>query len=384
MKVVLAGSALAGIRPRETTAIAERSWTARRPSDSVTALPVSDGISMPLVGSGIDDALSAPACDSIERGKPDVRRFALVAGDRFIFDYTTLYSGIPDTSVAIPAEPMPELPTANSSVSCENPRSSSAMIGEDLAWAAKQGARDVVVVLPVPCSITDGGQGLIGALSNNRSGDLEEEIRIARQQLSDMRLTVLAPREQRLLGLSGVARQWMNGGMEPGTAQTYERQLGQWVSELHSIEPPNRASLMKAQASSRGIYAGVGSGVAYVLQILGAGVFPVGDATVLARLAEPIKDADLVVYICGDIDENLPSGLLSAISLAQGEGVPVVVVYDSGGLRKGELPNLGLNGAYELRPDRSFNDEPNKADVGTLENVLANMVARVARTWGWD
>ena len=65
-------------------------------------------------------------------------------------------------------------------------------------------------------------------------------------------------------------------------------------------------------------------------------------------------------------------------------GVPVVVVYDSGALRKGELPSLGLNGAYELRPDFAF--EPPEAidEFGRLQPILFDMMTRVARTWGWD
>ena len=66
-------------------------------------------------------------------------------------------------------------------------------------------------------------------------------------------------------------------------------------------------------------------------------------------------------------------------------GVPVVVVYDSGGIRKGELPGLGLNGAYEIRPDRSYElPEESAQDVAEIPGRLADLMGRVATTWGWD
>ena len=66
-------------------------------------------------------------------------------------------------------------------------------------------------------------------------------------------------------------------------------------------------------------------------------------------------------------------------------GIPVVVVYDSGGIRKGELPGLRLNGAYEIRPDRSYEiPEENTQDVADIPRRLAALMGRVATTWGWD
>ncbi|WP_182049076.1 glycerate kinase [Changpingibacter yushuensis] len=378
MKVVLAGSALPGIRAAQTTRIAATAWEQMRPSDEIASWVVSDGISMPLVGSGLDDVLATAQSRVEERGSVDTRHFALRTGNDVLLDYTTLLAGVP-------AEGSP----------------SSALVGHDLLWAVDSGVTHAILALPVPGSIDDMGYGLLASLARMQTHllgshssqeselpavpELATALAQAKERLGGLRITLLAPSEQRLLGLSGVARSWMQRGIEPAVAQAAERRIGELASRvIEASAHTRRTSLLADELTSRGIYAGIGGGLGFMFEALGASIFPVGDLTVRDRLTPDISNADLVVYISGAINDDLPSGLISALDQAKKVGVPVVVVYDSGALRKGELPSLGLNGAYELRPDFAF--EPPEAidEFGRLQPILFDMMTRVARTWGWD
>ena len=82
--------------------------------------------------------------------------------------------------------------------------------------------------------------------------------------------------------------------------------------------------------------------------------------------------------------DELPGGAAGAIRRAQEAGLPVVLVYDCGSLRRGELAGLGLNGAYEMRPERSFLDEPETPEsAAAVRDRLGEAIRTVARTWGW-
>ncbi|MCF2706494.1 hypothetical protein I6E29_04340 [Arcanobacterium haemolyticum] len=390
MKVVLAASALPGIRAAQGTSLARESWQAVRPQDDVTALPVSDGIAMPYVGSGIDDVVENDyECDLIELGLPHERHFARGAGRMLVVDYTDLLGGVPSESA-----------------------STSEVIGRDLTWAYEQNYRDVYLVLPQFSTLTDLGYGLLSVCSDPQgerpdaldasspANALAGAIESARALLASLSITVLAPGTQRLLGLSGLARSSVRLGLDSHTAQDLEATLGNKADALVAAlqlvtEKMPSSDLLQPHGSNsrsrqdlherylRAPYAGVGSGVALMLDILGARIFPVGDFVVRERI--DVTDADLVVYISGHIADDLPSGLVTTIQLAQDVGIPVVLIYDSGALRRGELPNLGLHGAYELRPHRAFaDDDESDDDLASLATRLENTVTKVARTWGWD
>ena len=372
MRVVLTCSPLPGLRAKESAAIAGDAWRERRPGDAVLAVPVSDGIAMPFVGSGADEVLAGTGATQVQLGTAGERHFAHVCGEAVLLDYTEVLGGVPGRGT----------------------RGSSRMIGEDLAWAAASGHREVNVVLPVPGSVSDMGAGLLEALARADGRTCSDEVATlaaARSALGAMRVNVLVSREQRLLGLSGVARAWMLEGLDSAQAQSFERAFAGAVATLGeaAAQLPSQRSLLPLRGSSpvdpsRNIHAGAGGGSAFVLNLLGCAIFPIGEAVVRERFASEIQDADLLVSVCARIGEDLPSSLLTGAALAQEVGIPVVVVYDSGGIRKGELANLGLNGAYELRPERSYSDaEETAADLAEIPVRLAELVGRVARTWGW-
>ncbi len=353
---------------------------ARRPGDDVLAVPVSDGIAMPFVGSGADEVLAGPDATQVQLGDAGQRHFAHVRGEHVLLDYTEVLGGLPGRGTI----------------------GSSRMIGEDLVWAVETGLSRATVVLPVPGSVSDMGAGLLQELasanpaegtqrSRERQPCESETLEAARRTLQSLRVTILVSREQRLLGLTGVARTWMLEGLEAELAQTFERSFAGAVATLNDsaarITSPLQLPLHGRTPAdpSRNIHAGAGGGSAYVLNLLGCPIHPIGDVVVRERLAAEIREADLLVSVCGRIGEDLPSSLLTGTALAQEAGIPVVVVYDSGGIRKGELANLGLNGAYELRPERTYvAGEETATDLADLPVRLESLLERVARTWGWE
>ena len=75
MRVILAASALPGLRATQTREVARNAWLSVRPEDHVEAYAVSDGVPQQFVGAGIDEVL-LPGAEQIERGGPGERRFA--------------------------------------------------------------------------------------------------------------------------------------------------------------------------------------------------------------------------------------------------------------------------------------------------------------------
>ncbi|MBR6459003.1 MAG: glycerate kinase, partial [Actinomycetaceae bacterium] len=227
--------------------------------------------------------------------------------------------------------------------------------------------------------------------SNLNQEWLVSAVAAAREKLGTMRLIVLAANAQRLTGFSGIARAHMRYGLESQTAQDLDARIGEYAQSLADAyeKTLGRSRFLSASESPnpRGEYAGAGGGLAFVIQCLGGALYSVGDLTVRSRLSAQIKEADLLLYISGAIEADLPSGPLAALDVADTDP-PVVLVYDYGAIAKGELKQLGLSGAYELRPHLSFLEgtSPSHLDKNAgheAEEALTQRVASVARTWGW-
>ncbi|MGO1943262.1 MAG: hypothetical protein ACTH1Z_02550 [Ancrocorticia sp.] len=364
MRVALAVSPLPGLRVGEAHAIVRQAWLTERP-DTIASRPVTDAIGMPFVGSGAEDVLAGANPQPVERGEAGERHFAYwsdpgsQAGASVLLDYTHILNGIPQ----------------------EGAIRSSRLVGDDLVWAASRGAERVRVVLPVPGSVSDLGTGLLEPLAG--AGPIADQLQGARHRLGNMRVEVVVPGEQQLLGLAGVARSWIAHGLGAEQAQRFENAFSEIVAQI----PERTGGLTIVGAGGgfeRNIYAGCGGGIAYILALLGGQIVTAGHLCV-DPMGEEIEHSDLFVYVCGHIGEDLPSGLLAGSRIAAESGVPVVVIYDSGAIRKGELARLGLNGAYEIRPERSFSEsEATTEELADLPRRLEEIVGRVARTWGWN
>ena len=298
----------------------------------------------------------------------------------------------------------------------------SAALGEDIAWALGRGVDEIVVALGVPGGIGDLGVGMIRAIAQTRraagpesgsrqadgsrkadgsSGlaktagrpgvvaaadvaDLAGLVADARAALGTVCLSVVVGGRQRLMGMSGLARAWMREGLDGRRAQDVERRVGEAADRLvrAANATPGR-DLAGRSLSARGPHSGAGGGLALGLEALGGRIVPVGDL-VHSSLEGWAEGADLCVYVCGQVGEELPGGAAGAIRRAQEAGLPVVLVYDCGALRRGELAGLGLNGAYEMRPERSFLDEPETPEsAAAVRDRLGDAIRAVAGTWGW-
>ncbi|MFC2267827.1 MAG: glycerate kinase, partial [Peptidiphaga sp.] len=142
--------------------------------------------------------------------------------------------------------------------------------------------------------------------------------------------------------------------------------------------------LLGAEDLVRGPYAGAGGGAAFGLRIVGARVLPVREAVAVA-LEGWASQADLCLYVSGAVGESPPGGLDAAVACAARRAVPLVLVCDSASLQRSELARLGLNGVYEIRPGRAFDDAPETpATAAGMAGALTDAVARVAGTWGWE
>ena len=384
MRIALAASPLPGLRASAVCDVAREAWRSERPRDSLRCRPTSDGVASAYSESGVYELLGLD--ELVERGGP-LRRFAGVSQRKIAFDWIESLPG----------------PFGGDSTA----------LGEDIAWALGRGVDEIVVALGVPGGIGDLGVGMIGAIAQARRGagqedgsrraggaaglgktsekpdvaeaaDLAGLVADARAAVGTVCLSVVVGGRQRLMGMSGLARAWMREGLDGRRAQEAERSIGEAADRLvRAANATPGKDLAGRRLSARGPHSGAGGGLALGLEAVGGRIVPVGDV-VHSSLEGWAEGADLCVYVCGRVGDELPGGAAGAIRRAQEAGLPVVLVYDCGSLRRGELAGLGLNGAYEMRPERSFLDEPETPEsAAAVRDRLGEAIRTVARTWGW-
>ena len=390
MRVALAASPLPGLRASTVCHVAREAWRSERPRDSLRCRPTSDGVASAYSESGVYELLGLD--ELVERGGP-LRRFAGVSQKKIAFDWIESLPG----------------PFGGDSTA----------LGEDIAWALGRGVDEIVVALGVPGGIGDLGVGMIGAIAQARRGTGQEDgsrragesrraggaaglgntsekpdvaeaadlaglVADARAAVGTVCLSVVVGGRQRLMGMSGLARAWMREGLDGRRAQDAERSIGEAADRLvRAANATPGKDLAGRRLSTRGPHSGAGGGLALGLEAVGGRIVPIGDV-VHSSLEGWAEGADLCVYVCGRVGDELPGGAAGAIRRAQEAGLPVVLVYDCGSLRRGELAGLGLNGAYEMRPERSFLDEPETPEsAAAVRDRLGEAIRTVARTWGW-
>ena len=386
MRIALAASPLPGLRASAVCDVAREAWQSERPRDSLRCRPTSDGVASAYSESGVYELLGLD--ELVERGGP-LRRFAGVSQRKIAFDWIESLPG----------------PFGGNSTA----------LGEDIEWALGRGVDEIVVALGVPGGIGDLGVGMIGAIAQARRGagqedgsrraggaaglgktsekpdvveaadvaDLAGLVADARAAVGTVCLSVVVGGRQRLMGMSGLARAWMREGLDGRRAQDAERRIGEAADRLvRAANATPGKDLAGRRLSTRGPHSGAGGGLALGLEAVGGRIVPVGDV-VHSSLEGWAEGADLCVYVCGRVGDELPGGAAGAIRRAQEAGLPVVLVYDCGSLRRGELAGLGLNGAYEMRPERSFLDEPETPEsAAAVRDRLGEAIRTVARTWG--
>lgn len=412
MRVLLAAGPLDGLSAAEVRSIAARAWQQARPEDDVVARIVSDGRPVRGASSALEEVIGGAAVERAGDARLRTARAHIWRTDsQVLLDYTSVLAA--DRGRRIVDGPGNCHPDAEGSARSH----SSEIIGEDLRWAASEAIAHAVIALPGPSRAADLGFGILEGLGQRLPGlralvegdlsgalempELAKALGNARQALGTLRMTVLAADEQRLTGLHGLARSSMmraslagrrTGGdalAESMRAQRRDAQIGQIVDQLAEAADSSGAGkaiarLLGTGPDPRGSYAGAGGGAAFMLQCLGARLYPVGDVTVRSRLEGDIAEAELLVYIASTVEADLPSGLLAACEMA-GEAIPVVLICDRGGFEAGELRHLPIAGAYELRPHLAFmpEDAEGAVDAGELAALLAERTRAVARTWAY-
>lgn len=370
MKVSLVCSALPGMGPRAVLERAVSGWLGARGGDDVAGLATSEGETTAHVGTGLDDVVRLRHPDATATSPDDdaPRRI-----------HWTWQGGA-----------LIDLADAMTWAGEGDPIGSTAFLASDLRELRATGARSVHVHVPRLMNRSDLGLGLLGALAGEpidvreEPRDLTEQLAKAQRAVSDMAITLTYPADMPLLGVDGMARMWDQAGMDGQVAQDFERHIGGWVHELDraGAASTRRSLLGGVNVDPRVGSSGTGGGLGMMIGLLGGARHLIGDYLVGSALP---SDADLIVYVCSAIGVDLPSGLHAATRHGEELGVPVVLLTDSAGMRKGELPRLGLHGSYELRPERAFGVGVEDMDaISTIPGRLDDAIARIATTWGWD
>ncbi|MDD7384256.1 MAG: hypothetical protein SPI12_04335 [Actinomycetaceae bacterium] len=385
--ILMLATPVSGIPASRVAAAASRAWLDQRPHDEVMIQTISDGAPVwdwaASVGA-LRFEQSRNVSEALSTAGRELPVFATAAGDTLVLDYTREDD---PSQIGVPGL---------SDVSSED-------IATDLERARTGSFSRVAIVLPSPGRVTDGGRGLLSRLAGvqldvpeSGSGDaggeesslspLAHAIRVARQRLTSEfpAMSVMTPRTQSLLGADGVAQNWIAAGLDPRTAQVRETELSAWAWDIadvaqaaaladeftgedrryHAAGETQRLRVMHHPA------AGALGGVGYVLLSLDVQPQDFGDFVFEKPDTRPSDRNDLVVYITGVLPAETPSTLVRASGLARDAAVPIVVVHGGEPMRRGDIPSMGLSGAYAY----------SRLDVSQLEAT----VTHAARIWALD
>ncbi|RZT15092.1 glycerate kinase [Kribbella sp. VKM Ac-2569] len=214
--------------------------------------------------------------------------------------------------------------------------------GELIAAALDAGCTRIILAIGGSAS-TDGGQGLIHALTGSQSLD-------ALHRLRGVEVVVACDVDNPLTGPRGAAAVYgPQKGASPEQVAELDAQLARW------------ADLVAEQTGSdlRDVPgAGAAGGVGFAaLALLGAELRPGIDLVLeMVRFREQLAGADLVITGEGALDEQTLHGkAVSGVSAAaRAAGVPVVAVCGVNQLTPEQLREAGVSAAYsltDLEPD---------------------------------
>lgn len=368
MRVVVCPDKFAGtLTAAQAAAAIAEGWTRQAPGDEVIEVPLADG------GPGFVDVLHAnlggrlvAATVSGPRGT-QVPATVLVVGDTGYVEAAQA-CGLHLLTVA---ERDPGLTTTYG-------------VGELLAVAIEQGVRRIVVGLGGSAT-NDAGAGLLAALGAEPAGPLrggglaltgltEVDLEPARAALHGVDLVAASDVDNPLLGLRGASHGF---GRQKGADDDLVLALDEALSHFVGLVEPE-ARPMRAVAAASG--AGAAGGLGYALLLLGGRREP-GIGTVLSAvgLAEQIAAADLVVTGEGSLDwQSLHGKVISGVAeMGVAAARPVVALAGQVQVGRRELAALGVESAYPV----ASTPEQRAASMAQPAQMLADLAARVARTW---
>ncbi|MGB4634909.1 MAG: hypothetical protein WBH82_03575 [Arcanobacterium sp.] len=383
MKIAVVAQALAGCGPDEVGAIFQREWLARRPQDDVEVQLGSDGVLVDDVGTGLDVVFRSRYPDSVEmvRERPE----------RAVHYDVSAKVGMIDLACN---RTWPQVEQANEMVGgwvdhAVPPHGSSAYLAEDIRELIERGARRIHLHLPRLFADSDLGWGFLAELSGiavgqqSTVGDLRAVLSAARQRLLTCRIDVTYAGDLSLSGVNGMARAWASAGMDPLHAQEAEKDIGAWSALMVKASQNEENTLLaRPQVDVRSVYTGVGGGLAYVLAVLGAGIFHVGSYIPHAYWPEGDSEAELFVYVTDTIGLEVPAGLNEMVARAEELAAPAVLLTRYDQVRRGDARRLGLDGHYQLL-NRLGTAAQDNSPIN-IPQQLAQTVQKLAQTWGWD
>ncbi len=247
-------------------------------------------------------------------------------------------------------------------------QASSAGVGELLLAARATGARRIVVGVGIDVACHDGGRGLLEALGAGQ--DLQALPQVCRDW-SGVSLVLATASQMPLTGFHGAsAALTSEHGVSAELSQQMERDMGAYTETVDAALGGARSPDLltgAARRREREPGAGVGGGIGYALQILGAQTLP-GSSVLLRDLdVESRLMGALVVLVTQRYDwHSIGSGVVADTArMALEAASPAVLLAEEVLVGRREGMSLGISGSYGLR----------------VAETLTQLSARVARTW---
>ena len=242
---------------------------------------------------------------------------------------------------------------------------SSTGVGE-LLLAARDTGADRVVLGVGDLASHDGGLGLLRALG---AGDDLAELAQVRAQWGRTTLVLAAATTLPLTGFHGASASLGTEHGVPGeVTQALERDMGAFVELVdRRLPPPTDLLTGLRRKHEREPGAGVGGGVGYAVQRLGARTVP-GAQLLLDDLGVRGRLAGALVVLGTDVYDwhTVHDGVVAETAQAALEvAAPSVVLARQVMVGRREGMSLGISGTYPLRDGED----------------LAGLAARVSRTW---
>lgn len=242
---------------------------------------------------------------------------------------------------------------------------SSQGVGELMHLAREMGARRMVIGVGALAS-HDGGAGLLRALG---AGERLEMLASVLADWASVSLTLAAATAEPLTGFHGVsAALGTEHDVGPEVTQVLEARMGRFTEVVERAVPaPTDLLTGKRHKRERVSASGVGGGVGFALQLLGAQSLAGAHFTGHETGAFAAIPGALVVLVSQRYDwRTVHDGVVAetakaALDLAS----PSVIMAHEVLVGRREGMSLGISGTYETRPDEEFLD----------------LAARVARTW---
>lgn len=245
---------------------------------------------------------------------------------------------------------------------------SSAGVGELLLAARETGARRIVLGVGTDVACHDGGRGLLEAVG--AGPDLRDLLKVCRHW-AEVSLVLASTSQMPLTGFHGASAALVTEhDLTPLASQEQEALLGAFTEVVNAALGGQRSPDLltgAARRREREPGGGVGGGVGYAMQILGAQTVP-GAALLLQDLdLESRLSGALVVLVTQRYDwHSVGSGVVAdAARAALDAAAPTVLLAEEVLVGRREGMSLGISGTYALRP----------------AETLARLASRVAKTW---